>query len=98
MSLNSEAQSPADQAAFEACAAAKLEYETCRDRIMPGTVFLMFLWLVCWLGSIVPLCMLCCCTQNPHQVRAHHRVETTAGVGNCAKQALTSQSLHVVVP
>jgi hypothetical protein len=68
LQLDNEAPSPNDQAAQEACDEAQEIYDSCWDRIWPATVFLSFAWLASWVAATVPLFMMCCCTENPHEV------------------------------
>lgn len=63
-----EVLSPSDQAASDACDAAERDFAECWDKIRPGIFFLVFVWLVSWIAAVVPLFMMCLCTENPHEM------------------------------
>jgi hypothetical protein len=60
--------SPSEQAAEEACEASQELYDSCWNRIVPGMLFLSFAWKASWIVALVTLCMMCFCTENPHEV------------------------------
>ena len=50
------------------CKVARERKVSCMASIGGVTLILSLLSLVAFIGMFVPLCMLCCCTKNPHKV------------------------------